>query len=435
MEFTVDYQVRLLALFVLKKNFYYAAKDYVEVEFFNAIFLQWVYNLLERYTGEYKACPTKVVIEQELKNDKTFIHLPEEQTFIDTFFSLIDKPVDNAHDLKYVEDTFLHFVKNKAIRKTLGESDEHIEKGDFDALFSAIKEQSRKFDINENEESGLLFNLFNIQELYEERQGIRSSIDLIDFTVGGLKAKEISLVLADTNVGKSLYLVNVGGSAVRQQKRVLHVTLEMSKARTLIRYLANLADDDDNITYQNLINLDPAEEVYEFVHTKLRERYEGYLNIVEFPTGKCTIENLYNLIDKYNNTDLLIVDYLQLLKAPKRRDQLRFELSDIAIALRGIATETNLHVATAQQASKLAANRRLVGKEFTAEDYGIFRVIDVGIGMGQDRNDALKREVVFWLTKSRNTEKNIAERYFIDFQRMRFVKLRQENLTGDGDGH
>ena len=196
-----------------------------------------------------------------------------------------------------------------------------------------------------------------------------------------------------------------------------------------VRYFANLADPDDRITYTNLVTFEPKLEVFDYV-AELRKKYDGYLNIVEFPTGKCTLQNLEALLEKYPSTELLILDYLELLKPPQKRDVHRYELSDITVALRGIASEYNIHVTTATQANRQSVNKRIIGKEVTAEDYGKMRIADVGIGMGQTKDDALKNEVVLNLTRSRNSAKNVAERCFMDFQHMRMKCLGQELVTG-----
>ena len=73
-----------------------------------------------------------------------------------------------------------------------------------------------------------------------------------------------------------------------------------------------------------------------------------------------------------------------------------------------------------------------MGKEFVAEDYEKIRVSDVVVGMGQTQDDALKREVILNLTKSRNTEKGRMERYTIDYNTVRFILQRAE-IYGSGD--
>src|SRR5262249_4753930 len=172
-----------------------------------------------------------------------------------------------------------------------------------------------------------VFSLQNLREVYDEKGGMKTGLPLIDNVVGGLQKKQLSIILADTNVGKSFLLTHIGGAALRQQRKVLHVTLEMSLARTLLRYFANLADPEDKITYNSILTFDRSEQesIYQYI-MRLEQKYEGYLNLVEFPTGKCALQNLEALLEKYPSTELLIVDYLELLKPPQKRDAMRYEL-------------------------------------------------------------------------------------------------------------
>jgi len=417
-----------LVVFYLDKDFFCKNREFVQVEFFNSILLQKLFRVLELYYDKYKGLPTLTVAEEEIRRDTSLIMLPEEQPLLAEFADLITKGLS---ELKYIQDEFIKFAKERTLKKVLSDKSEAIDSGNFDDLFGELKNEAKKFNYATG---GLVadcvFSLQNLREVYDEKGGIKTGLPLIDTVVGGLQPKQLSIILADTNVGKSFLLTHIGGAALRQQRKVLHVTLEMSLARTLLRYFANLAEPQDEITYNSILAFDrnDQESIYEYV-MGLEKKYEGYLNIQEFPTGKCTLQNLEALLDKYPSTELLILDYLELLKPPQKRDALRYEMSDITVALRGIASEYNIHVATATQANRQSVNKRIIGKEVTAEDYGKMRIADVGIGMGQNKDDAGKNEVVLNLTRSRNSEKNVAERYFMDFQHMRMKFLIQEVVT------
>src|SRR5262249_11963211 len=389
-DFTINIQLRLLVVFYLDKDFFCKNREFVQVEFFNSILMQKLFRVLEAYYDKYKGLPTLTVAEEEIRKDSSLIILPEEEPLLTEFAHLTTKGLS---ELKYVHDEFIKFAKERTLKKVLSDKSEAIDSGNFDDLFAELRSESRKFD---TASGGLIatsvFDLENLIEIYSEQAGIKTGINLIDTTVNGLRKKHLSIILADTNVGKSFMLTHIGGAAIRQYRKVLHVTLEMSLAWSLVRYFANLADPDDRITYTNLVTFEPKLEVFDYV-AELRKKYDGYLNIVEFPTGKCTLQNLEALLEKYPSTELLILDYLELLKPPQKRDVHRYELSDITVALRGIASEYNIHVTTATQANRQSVNKRIIGKEVTAEDYGKMRIADVGIGMGQTKEDALKNEV------------------------------------------
>lgn len=434
MTFSLSFQLRLLVIFYTDKDFFLLNKEYIKLDFFNSLVFQWLFNLLERYFEQYKLLPTRTIVEQELLQDKELIILPEEEEFLAEFLALII--VGSFNDSQYIRNNFGKFVKSRTITRILNERSEDIETGNFEDLSSSLRSASKLFeskDTNLLDKDKNVFSLYNLEEIYQNRGGIKTGIGLIDNIVGGLMPKELSVILADTNVGKSLLATYIGGQAIRQMRKVLHVTLEMSMARSLIRYFTTLSDPEDFITFGKIHNFSPEEDVYSYI-LKLREKYEGYLYVEEFPPGTCTIETLYRLLDKYDGIELLIVDYLDLMKPSRKRDQLRYELSDVTTGLRAVAAEYKVHVMTPTQANRLAAGRRIVGKEVASEDYGKMRIADFAISIGQNADDVQKHEAVLFLARSRNSEKNYAERYLIDFQTMQFRLIRQELVGGNGNG-
>src|SRR5262249_62133973 len=100
-----------------------------------------------------------------------------------------------------------------------------------------------------------------------KKAGSKPGLPLIDTVVGGLQLKQLSIILADTNVGKSFLLTHISGAALKKQRKVLHVTLEMSLARTLLRYFTNLAEPQDEITYNSILAFDRSEQesIYAYV--------------------------------------------------------------------------------------------------------------------------------------------------------------------------
>lgn len=432
MDFNTSFQLKLLAIFYCDKEWYLRTKEDVKPEYFNSEFLKWLFLLVERYFIKYKVLPTTTVVKEEIRKDENLVILDEEKPLVDEFINLIIS--GDIPDSGYIKDTFNQFVRSKAIDEVLFEhADEARKEGNFDRLTSSLRSRSKDFDRHSTQlvdPDNNLFSMHNLTEIYENRNGMKTGIKLIDNVIGGMLPKELSLTLADTNVGKSLLAAFMGGNVVKQMEGVTHVTLEMSLPRTLVRYFSTLAEDEDGVTYGDIYSGTPFEKVDEFI-TRLKGKYEGYLNIAEYPPGTCTLETLERLLDKYHKTKLLIVDYLDLMKPPRKRDALRFELSDLTTGLRAIASERNIHVHTPTQATRTSANKRVVSKEHASEDYGKMRIPDWAIAMGQNDIDVNKHEVVFNLVRSRNTDKNYKERYFIDFSRMRFKYIGIEQ-TGSG---
>lgn len=426
-QFTTDYQFRLLALLCLDKDFFLSTRSLLDETYFSTFIGQWLYKEIKEYNDKYNALPTRIVIENKLAQSGIEV-LPEETLGFQEFLGVLT--AGTVVEAQYVRETTVKFAASRKIRLALGERELDIDEGNVDGILEAVRDVSKTLIKRSTLEDPNLFSLRNLREIYESAGAYSTGITMLDRYIGGLYSKELTLILADTNVGKSFLLVAIGAHLVRQGKKVLHVTLEMSIARTLIRYMTALIDPTEvNITYTNILTLNPMEEVVR--HSLLcQERYQPFLAIEELPTGIGTLGDIERLMDKHN-AEVVIVDYLDLIKPTQSRDQKRFELGDLATQLRGLGVQYQIPVLTATQAARTAANRRLVGKEFVAEDYEKVRVSDVVIGMGRNRDDINNREVVFYLTKSRNTEVGRVERYMINYDLCRFIWLREEIIGGD----
>lgn len=426
--FTPQYQIRLLSLICLEKDYGMTILSYLVDDVFTTFITKQLFNSIKTYYDTYKQSPTLVVIQNELLQGPEI--LDDEYPLLEEFNSILEVGIIPERD--YIKDSLKQFIASSQLKLTLAKNSEAIDKGDFGELVQVLRSEETAIISLDNTTPQLVFSLDNLREIYEAKGGMKSGISLIDNVVGGIMKKELLMLLADTNVGKSIALCAIGGHLVKNYHKVLHVTLEMSAARSLIRYFTTMSDKEDNIKYDNIYGFNPPQHVYDYLQ-KLQSAYEGMLYMHEMPTSKCTVSNLFQLINSYQPLDVLIIDYLDLMHPVRKRDARRFELADIAIALRGLALEANIAVVTATQTSRQAAYKRVIGKELVAEDYEKIRISDVVVGMGQSKEDAMRKEVVFYLTKSRNTEKDKAERYLLDYQSMRFYMLRQEMVTFDQD--
>jgi len=430
-DFTLGYQIRLLALFCRDRDFFLYYSPVINEFCFTIGFPQWVYSFITTYFKKFSSLPSQVVLEQSLRTDTTLQLLPEEAPMLDEFFGYVLNGIP-AGEETWVRESAHKFAATKQIKITLNEQGPSIDEGDFDKLISALRMSSNGLSRSSRSlKDQYVFSLRNLEEIYMQGGGVKTGVGVIDNWVGGLFKKELTIVLADTNVGKSLLMCYIGGQILRQGKRVLHVTLEMSLARTLIRYFATLGDLEDKIQYNDILHLVDPTKIHEY-SLRLRERYEGQFHIEELPPGKGTVEDLYRFVDKYQNPDVLIVDYLDLLAPPIRRDNKRFELGELTTAVRGLSVEGDISVLTPTQTNRAAHNRRIIGFQFVAEDYEKMRIADTVVGMGQTLEDALRHEVVLMLAKSRNTVRDKAERYIIDYSSMSFRNGRPELLQNQG---
>lgn len=116
-------------------------------------------------------------------------------------------------------------------------------------------------------------------------------LELDSLMCGGLDDGELGIISSGAGVGKSHILINFGSSALRQNKKVWHVSFELAEHSVYRRYDACL---------------DHKQEIHK------------YLRISEFPANDITFQTLLHEYDKLLvrfSPDILILDYPELIKS------------------------------------------------------------------------------------------------------------------------
>lgn len=114
---------------------------------------------------------------------------------------------------------------------------------------------------------------------------------------------------------------------------------------------------------------------------KVREfRQKDLLRVKQFPTGQLTNHGLEAYLDALQaqenfSPDLLVVDYPRLMRLDPRN--LRLELGQAIIDLRGMGVERNMAVAVAAQGNREGGEVKEMRKKHIGEDYSILQTADV----------------------------------------------------------
>ncbi|MBC8388170.1 MAG: hypothetical protein H8E13_09015 [Actinobacteria bacterium] len=131
----------------------------------------------------------------------------------------------------------------------------------------------------------------------------------------------------------------MGAHAIKQNKKIIHYTLELNAAYTGMRYDAILS----GISFQNLKY--HTEEIKDVV-----DKYKNSLIIKQYPTTIASVNTLYAHIKRADvfkfKPDLIIVDYADLLTTKIRRghENSYFESGTIYEELRGLAGEMEIPI-------------------------------------------------------------------------------------------
>jgi len=204
--------------------------------------------------------------------------------------------------------------------------------------------------------------------------GLPSLDSLLD---GGLWESELGILLGETHIGKTWTLTHLGANALRNGHPVIHATGEISRTRTTIRY------------YQSLLGMTRQEVMSNpsTVKERIKELELPAWAIIDFSSRAYSVNQLrqdvLRFCDDVDTQPLIIVDYIDELKASNRNLQERFALSDITQQLRRIASETASGLWSASQVNRPAYGEQNVRKEHVAEAIAKVEKADVVLTLNQ----------------------------------------------------
>ena len=188
-------------------------------------------------------------------------------------------------------------------------------------------------DINE-----ILKNIDNKLNNKNQDEGLLSGLNVIDKALGGLKRKRLWCIVADSQVGKSAFAVQLATSICELNKDIKNITyfsLEMDKEEVTERCLANMTDIEprhisEPIQYFTRFDEYTSKFVNYYEEDKNSEMVINYKNTIKNAVQKMNKFNLYiddtpdlnmDMLEariKKNNlklgkTDVIIVDHMGIL--------------------------------------------------------------------------------------------------------------------------
>ncbi len=198
---------------------------------------------------------------------------------------------------------------------------------------------------------------------------------------GGVGRKELAILAAPANRGKSSILAWIGGSAIKQGWTVTHLSLEMDDAQMAEKYRRRLL----GLSLVELSNTGAKKR-----HNQLKKIAKEYgcdgLYIRQLVSHKYTVSDLRQFVQE-DGTDLLIVDYSDHLRPTTKRTDKRLELAEIQEQLRALAVEEDIAVWDAAQVSRAAYAKSRAGMEDVAECIQKAHIADQMVTFNQNTSE------------------------------------------------
>ena len=392
-------------------------------EYFDIKYLQFLCEKYFTYFSKYKSFPTLsllvTIIKDELISSKD-VALRDQ--IIEYLHRMKTSP--DMCDIAYVKEKSLEFCKRQAFKEALEKSVELIQTDKYEHVVDIMKNavsvglpNSNGHDFFEDLESR--FIAINRQVC---PTGL-GRLDSQDILRGGLGRGELGVVAANTGVGKSHFLVEMGCAAMRVGKNVVHYTFELSEHETGKRYDSNLCNIPSNEVIER------KKEVID----KYKDMDLGRLVIKEYPTGGASVVTIRNHIEKLMLKgfvpSIIIVDYADVMKSTRAYDSLRHELKLIYTELRNLASDLNVPIWTASQANKDSAKSDIVGLENMSEAYGKAQVADIVLSISRKPTEKADGSGRIFVAKNRAGRDGLLFPLSIDTARSKFKILDDTELT------
>ncbi len=393
-------------------------------DFFELKYLEYLCEKYFNYFVQYRCFPTQSLLISIIKDS-----LADDGDVLlrDQIVSYLIRAKENPHpgDIAYVKEKSLDFCKRQAFKEALEQSVELISTDNFESVISLMK---NAVSIGMANTVGHDF----FEDMESRFQKINRCVcptgipqlDAKDILAGGLGRGEIGVVTANTGVGKSHYLVQMGANAMKSGKNVLHYTFELTEQAVGIRYDSNLC----NISSSDVV--DQKEYVKKFYE---ENEDLGRLIIKEYPTGYPSVTTLRNHIEKLAlrgfKPSVLIIDYADIMRSTRSYDSLRHELKLIYEELRNLAMEMRIPIWTASQANRDSANSDIVGLENMSEAYGKAMVADLVVSLSRKPTEKATGAGRLFVAKNRAGKDGILFPIHIDTARSSITVLDEEVST------
>ena len=420
-EFSDNIQRGILYLLKSDKDFYLQIVNLVEPHYFEFPVHGRIFSVVRDHYEKYKSLPTDDFIEQEIRDTKSQKESLHDYTDEITYINRLDTSALEGSE--YYLDLIETFAKREAMKNAIKQSLILIKEDRMDETESLVRNAltvSRSVDIGQQYFSDIK-DRWDRTHNAEDRDKYKTLLPTLNHSLeGGLGEKELAMVIAPPGVGKSLWLVNQAVQSMMEGRKVLYVSLEMSEDKIAQRF-----DSVTTLIPQAQLKSTSAQlKVQERLSIFRTNFPDGKLVIKEFPTGTATVNTLRALLVQLRNyeefvPDVIIVDYLELMRPTRENQHEYIAQQRIAEELRGLAMENKALLWTATQTNRLGRTVKIITDAELGDSYGKIRTCDFAISLNQNEQEFDEGSMRAYVVKSRNGRPRFSVPMKVDYNILR----------------
>jgi len=417
LRFSTAFKNKVLSCLFFDPRFFANVSPYLDEDFFDLPPQIEVFRIICHHYEKFGSPPTREYLLEEASALITRTNQPKE-VWIEILRDVLTEPVEK----EYIEDRIGEYIKKVSLAKASQFVIENLEIASLGDLQDVLSRALNICTPNGYEGTRILANARERVKKFAEEPELKlpTKIPQFDRLIGGgLSPGEVGVIFALSGVGKSVSLVNIGFGSVIQGMKVVYYSLEMSERRIAARFDSLFSGVAHETVYK-----DP-EKVAEVLE-KLYETFGDSLIVKHFPAGTVGVSSLKLHLDHLKRTgfdaEVVIVDYLTLLRSRVRFHNTYEEAGSICRDLKGLASERNLIIWTASQANRKAVGAELVDARHIADSFRIFADADVVISLTQTPLEQKQGRLRAYATKVRDRRRGGVEVIKTDYEHMRLCQ-------------
>ena len=186
---------------------------------------------------------------------------------------------------------------------------------------------------------------------------IRTGFNAVDDAIGGLQRSELIILAARTSIGKTSLALNIARNAAVNQKACIAIfSLEMSRREVVQRILSSEA----NINSAHFRKGRFSELEERLLQRDIIPRLaETSIHIDDTPNMRISeIRSKAKRLHLRRRVDLVMLDYIQLVRGDTKTDNRVQELTEITQSLKALARELDAPVLALSQLSRYIEHRQ-----------------------------------------------------------------------------
>lgn len=368
------FQTKVIGALLTQRQFLLNIADSLDSEYWESSAHSWIVNYIIKYFQQYHTYPTIETLSIEIKkieNEVLKISLTEA---LREAYKMAD-----VSDLEWVEKEFSDFCRNQQMKKAIMTSVDLLGMADYDGIRQLINSALKA---GEDKTIGHIYEK-DIESRYREddRRAIPFPWPTFnELTQGGYGKGDLVILFGNPGGGKSWAAIAMGAFAAASGYNVVHYTLELSEGYVGKRYDSVLSGIDVDKLDKH------RKEVNEII-----SKVKGKIIIKEYSPKRASLDTIESHIQQMEHQnefipDLIIIDYLDLLKTRGRKER-KEEIDDTYTEAKGLAKQLGIPIITPSQANRTGADEQILQAKNAAGSYDKISIGDIIISLARSRKD------------------------------------------------